>query len=338
MKRQAYRISKAGSINSLKLVNENLSEPKENEVIVEVKAIGLNFADLFAIQGLYSATPKESFIPGLEYSGTIIKKGNEVNNFQVGDKIMGAIRFGAYTTHLNIDQRYILKLPEGWSFEEGASFIVQSLTAYYSLAELGNIKPSNTVLVHSAAGGVGIYANRIAKKFNAFTIGTIGSESKRNFLINEGYDEVIVRKNNFGEQLKTALGERKLNLVLESIGGKIFDESFNALASSGRIIVYGGAQFMSKSSRPNYLNVLFKYLTRPKVDPLSLSNINKSVMGFNLIYLWDRPDELNSMAIEILKMNLQRPYIGKVFSFYNLIEALKYFQTGRSIGKVVVKV
>ena len=146
-----------------------------------MKAIGLNFADLFAIQGLYSATPKESFIPGLEYSGIIIKKGNDVNDFQVGDKIMGAIRFGAYTTHLNIDQRYILKLPEGWTFEEGASFIVQSLTAYYSLVELGNIKPNYTVLIHSAAGGVGIYANRIAKKFNAFTIGTIGSESKEKF-------------------------------------------------------------------------------------------------------------------------------------------------------------
>jgi NADPH:quinone reductase-like Zn-dependent oxidoreductase len=337
MKRQAYRISKAGSINSLKLVNENLSEPKENEVSIEVKAIGLNFADLFAIQGLYSATPKESFIPGLEYSGIIVKKGSSVNDFQVGDKIMGAIRFGAYTTFLNINQRYILKLPEEWSFEEGASFIVQSLTAYYSLVELGNIKPSNTVLIHSAAGGVGIYANRIAKKFNAFTIGSIGSESKRNFLINEGFDSVIVRGNDFGEQLKTTLGERKLNLVLESIGGKIFDESFKALAPSGRIIVYGGAQFMSKSSRPNYLNVLFKYLTRPKVDPLSLSNINKSVLGFNLIYLWDRPEELNNMAIEILKMNLQRPYVGKVFSFDNLIEALRYFQTGSSIGKVVVR-
>jgi NADPH:quinone reductase-like Zn-dependent oxidoreductase len=338
MNRQAYRISNAGSINSLKLVNENLPEPSKEEVTVELKAIGLNFSDLFAIQGLYSATPKGSFVPGLEYSGIIIKKGIDVNNFQVGDKVMGAIRFGAYTTHLNIDQRYILKLPEAWTFEEGASFIVQSLTAYYSLVELGNIKQNNTVLIHSAAGGVGIYANRIAKKFNAVTIGTIGSESKRNFLINEGYDEVIVRNNNFGEQLKTVLGKRKLNLVLESIGGKVFEESFNALAPSGRIIIYGGAQFMSKSSRPNYLKVFYKYLTRPKVDPLSISNINKSVMGFNLIYLWDRPDELNNMAIEILKMNLQRPYVGKVFSFDNLIEALRYFQTGRSIGKVIVRV
>jgi NADPH:quinone reductase-like Zn-dependent oxidoreductase len=338
MRRRSFRINKAGSINNIKLIEENLPEPGSNEVTVEVKAIGLNFADLFAIQGLYSATPKGSFVPGLEYSGIILQKGKDVKDFSIGDKIMGAIRFGAYTNYLNIDQRYILNLPDDWSFEEGASFIVQSLTAYYSLVELGNIKNNYTVLIHSAAGGVGIYANRIAKKFNAFTIGTIGSESKRNFLINEGYDEVIVRKNEFGKQLRKVLGERKLNIVLESIGGKVFKESFEALAPSGRIIIYGGAQFMSHSSRPNYLNVLYKYLTRPKVDPLSLSNINKSVMGFNLIYLWDRPDELNNMAIEILRMNLQRPYVGKVFPFDKLISALKYFQTGRSIGKVIVKV
>lgn len=338
MKRQAYRINKAGSLDNIKLVEENLNEPANNEVTIEVKAIGLNFADLFAIQGLYSATPKGRFVPGLEYSGIILNKGKDVKDYQVRDKIMGAIRFGAYTTYLNIDSRYILNLPEDWSFEEGASFIVQAITAYYSLVELGNIKQNYTVLIHSAAGGVGVFANRIAKKFNAYTIGTIGSESKRNFLVQEGYDDIIVRKNNFGEKLKFSLGERKLNLVLESIGGKVFEESFNALAPSGRIIIYGGAQFMSESSRPNYFNILYKYLTRPKVDPLSLSNTNKSIMGFNLIYLWERPDELRSMAEEILKMNLKRPHIGKVYPFKDLIKALKYFQSGKSMGKVVVKV
>ena len=336
MKRLAYRLNKAGSIEKIKLVEEKLEEPANSEVTVEVKAIGLNFADLFAIQGLYSATPKGSFVPGLEYSGIIINKGKDVKDYQVGDKVMGAIRFGAYTTHLNIDTRYIIKLPEEWSFEDGASFIVQALTAYYSLVELGNIGENYIVLINSAAGGVGIFANRIAKKFNAYTIGTIGSESKQNFLIQEGYDEVIVRRDNFGEQLKTKLGDRKLDLVLESIGGKIFEESFNALATSGRIIIYGGAQFMSQSSRPNYFKILYKYLTRPKVDPLSLSNTNKSIMGFNLIYLWDRPDELQVMIKEILNMNLKKPHIGKIFSFKNLMEALRYFQSGRSIGKVIV--
>lgn len=338
MKRKAYRINKAGSINKLKLIEENLPEPNNNEITIEVKFIGLNFADLFAIQGLYSATPKGSFVPGLEYSGIVLKTGSDVKDFKAGDKIMGAIRFGAYTTHLNIDSRYVLKIPEGWSFEEGAAFIVQALTAYYALVELGNIKKDYTVLIHSAAGGVGIYANRIAKKFDAYTIGTISSESKRNFLLNEGYDDVIFRNNNFEERLKKALGERKLNIVLESIGGKIYEDSFKALAPSGRIIIYGGAQFMSHSSRPNYLNVLYKFLTRPKVDPLALSNINKSVMGFNLIYLWDRPDDLQKMAEEILKLNLNNPFIGKVFSFNHLLDGLRYFQKGKNIGKVIVKV
>jgi alcohol dehydrogenase len=337
MNRKLYRINKAGSINNIKLTEERLPEPLSSEVTVEVKAIGLNFADLFAIQGLYSATPKGSFIPGLEYSGIILRKGGNVNNFSVGDKVIGAIRFGAYTTHLNIDQKYILHLPDDYSLDEGAAMIVQPLTAYYSLFELGNLKLNHTVLINSAAGGVGIYANRIAKHFGAYTIGTIGSESKRNFLINEGYDEIIVRKDDFRKQLKNSLGDRKLNLVLESIGGKVFEASFKALAPSGRIIIYGGAQFMNTSSRPNYCKVLIKYLTRPKVDPLSLSDKNRSVMGFNLIYLWDHPEELREMLLKIIEMKLKKPHIGKVFSFDKLISALKYFQSGRSIGKVIVK-
>ncbi len=338
MKRESYRINKAGSLDNLKLVEEELPEPSAVEVTIEVKAIGFNFADLFAIQGLYSATPKGSFIPGLEYSGVIIKCGNSVSDFTVNNKVMGIIGFGAYTTHINIDHRYVQKLPDGWTFEEGAAFTVQSITAYYALIELGNIKDNDTVMVHSAAGGVGIYANRIAKKFNTYTIGTVGNNSKIDFLKDEGYDDVIVRDNNFSKNLEQSLGERKLNIVLESIGGKIFKESFDLLSPTGRIIIYGGAQFMSHSARPNYLKLLFQYLTRPKVDPLSLSDTNRSIMGFNLIYLWDRPEEMKRMLTDILNFNLKKPYIGSTFSFDKLPDALKHFQSGKTIGKVVVRI
>jgi alcohol dehydrogenase len=256
----------------------------------------------------------------------------------VNDKVIGIIKFGAYTTHINTNYRYVQKLPEGWTFEEGAAFTVQSLTAYYALIQLGNIKDNDTVLVHSAAGGVGIYANRIAKKFNAYTIGTVGSDSKIDFLKDEGYDDVIVRENNFKEKLEQSLGKRKLDIILESIGGKIFKSSFDLLSPTGRIIIYGGAQFMSHSSRPNYLKLLFQYLTRPKVDPLSLSDTNRSIMGFNLIYLWDKPDEMKRMLTNILNFNLKKPYIGSTFAFDKLPEALKHFQSGKTIGKVVVRI
>ena len=338
MERLAYRINKAGSINKLKLVTEILSDPSKNEVTVQIKVIGLNFADIFAIQGLYSATPKESFVPGLEYSGIIIKKGSEVNEFEIGDKIIGAIRFGAYTNYLNIDKNYIQQLPVGWSFEEGAAFIVQSLTAYYSLVELGNIKDGSTVLIHSAAGGVGIYANRIAKRFSAFTIGSVGSEKKIDLLRKEGYDDVIVRGDDFSEKLKNSLGNRNLDIVLECIGGKIFTESFKQMGAGGRIIVYGAAQFSTGSSSPNYLKVLTKYLTRPKVDPLFLSDKNKSVMGFNLIYLWDKVELMKKYLSNILEMNLPKPLIGEVYEFKDLLIAIKKFQTGQTVGKVVVRI
>ncbi|HEX7357333.1 MAG TPA: medium chain dehydrogenase/reductase family protein [Ignavibacteriaceae bacterium] len=338
MERLAYRINKAGSINNLKLIKENLPDPANDEVTIKIKAIGLNFADVFALQGLYSATPKGSFVPGLEYSGIIIKKGRDVTEFEIGDKVMGAIRFGAYTTHLNINKKYIIKLPSGWSFEEGAAFTVQSLTAYYSLVELGNIKNNSTVLIHSAAGGVGIYANRIAKKFNAYTIGTVGSDKKIDLLKNEGYDDVIVRDNDFPEKLKNSLANRNLDIVLECIGGKIFSESFRQLSAGGRIIVYGAAQYSTGGAYPNYLKIITKYLTRPKIDPLSLSDKNKSVLGFNLIYLWDRVEILKKFLKIILDMNLPKPYIGSVYNFDDLVKAVRQFQSAQTIGKVVVKV
>jgi len=338
MVRKSYRIKKAGSLSNLKLVEEELPKLSGKEVTVEVKAIGFNFADLFAIQGLYSATPKGSFVPGLEYSGIIVKKGKDVSGCKLNDKVMGVIKFGAYTTHINMDYRYLQKLPAGWTFEEGAAFIVQSLTAYYALIELANIKENDTVLIHSAAGGVGIYSNRIAKKFNAYTIGTVGSNSKIDFLKDEGYDDVIVRDNNFKEQLKRSLDERKLNIVLESIGGKIFQDSFDLLSSSGRIIVYGGAQFMSHSSKPNYLKLLVQYLNRPKIDPLSLSDRNRSIMGFNLIYLWNKPEEMEQKLTNILNFNLKKPHVGSIFPFDKLPDPLKLFQSGKTIGKVIVRI
>lgn len=338
MERLVYRIAKAGSINNLKSVAENLPDPSVDEVTIQVKAIGLNFADIFAIQGLYSATPKGSFVPGLEYSGIIINRGKNVTEFEINDKVMGVIRFGAYTNYLNINKYYISRIPVNWSFEEGAAFTVQSLTAYYSLVELGRIKNNSTILIHSAAGGVGIYANRIAKKYGAHTIGTVGTDKKIDLLKKEGYDDVIVRGGDFSEQLELSLRNRNLDIVLECIGGKIFSDSFKHMSPGGRIIVYGGAQYSTGGSRPNYLKVLIKYLSRPKIDPLALSDKNKSVMGFNLIYLWDKIELLKIYLNSILEMDLPKPLIGEIFKFQDLLLALKKFQSGQTVGKVIVKI
>ena len=337
MKRKSYQL-KAGSVKNLQLVESELAAHASGEITIQVRSIGFNFADIFAIWGLYGATPEGVFIPGLEYSGVVAKIGDGVTNVKVGDKIMGVTSFGAYTTHLNIDSRYVIPLPAGWNFEEGAAYLVQVLTAYYGLLYLGNLQKGNTVLVHSAAGGVGIWANRIAKKYDAFTIGSIGNESKIDFCKKEGYDQVIVRSDRFAKNLKTNLEGKELNIIMECIGGKIFKEGFKILAPQGRVIVYGAARYASVGNRHNYFKLFYQFLTRPKIDPQKLPELNKSLMGFNLIWLYERAELMHELLGDLKKLDLGKPHVGHTFPLEKIKDAIHLFQSGNTIGKVVLTI
>lgn len=334
----SYRL-KAGALKNLRLVEHDLSPPAPDEVTVAVSAIGLNFADVFAIWGLYSATPEGIFTPGLEYAGTITTVGEAVENVKVGDQVMGVTRFNAYTTHLNIDARYVIPLPADWTMAEGSAYLVQVLTAYYGLVYLGNLQPDHTVLIHSAAGGVGTFAGRIARQMGAFTIGSIGNVQKINYLKKEGYQKYIVRNLlTFKADLEAALAGRELNIIMECIGGKIFSDGFEVLAPMGRHVVYGAARYGSVGNRPNYLKLLWQYLSRPKVDPQNLPEINKSVMGFNLIWLYEKAELMHQILGELDALDLGKPIIGHTFDFGNIHEAILTFQGGKTTGKVVIKV
>lgn len=336
MQRTSYFL-RAGNVKNLKPITQELPEPGEQEVTVAVKAIGLNFADIFAITGLYSATPKEAFVPGLEYSGEILKVGKGVTRWKPGDQVMGVTRFGAYTTHLNIDQRYVTPLPAGWSLEQGASYLVQVLTAYYALFNLGDLREGQTVLIHSAAGGVGIFANRIAKKKGAFTIGTVGSPAKVDFCKGEGYDRVIVRGKDFKRQLEETLAGRPLHLVLDPIGGEVLQAGYDLMAPMGRLVVFGSARYGFRGDRPPMLSLIWKFLTRPRIDPQAMTSDNKSVMGFNLIYLFEHANLMHDILADLERMELKPPHVGHTYTFGQLPEAIKFFQRGENVGKIVVR-
>ena len=336
MKRSVYKLQKAGSLNNLKLTIDFLPDPRDNEVTIEVKSIGLNFADVFGVHGLYEAAPKNNFIPGLEFSGVVIEKGEFVKEFNHGDKVIGITKFGAYSTHINLDKRYLIKLPDDWSFEEGAAFIVQALTAYYAIKVLGNIKSGQLILIHSVAGGVGIYANRIAKKFNCTTIGTIGNENKIKVIANEDVNHIVVRDDNFIKNIKDILSDKHLDLILEALTGKYFMQTFNLLVPQGRAVIYGASNFVSHSASPNFFQLAYKYLTRPKIDILKLIQQNRSVMAFNLIWLYEKADYLRMLVNEILNLKLKKPFIGEVYKFDQLPIAIHKFQSGKTCGKIVV--
>jgi NADPH:quinone reductase-like Zn-dependent oxidoreductase len=338
MQYQAYE-GKAGALSNFTLTEKTLPAPAAHEVQVAVRAVGLNFADVFAIWGLYGATPEDAFVPGLEYAGEVVAVGSEVTTCQPGDRVMGVTRFGGYTTAINSDYRYVIPLPQKWTYEQGASYLVQVLTAYYAMVYLGNIQQGATVLIHSGGGGVGLLARQIAARYDAYTIGTVGRPEKVDFLRKQGYKDVIVRNpRKFGDQLEEALDGRPLNLVMECIGGKVFKAAYDRLAPQGRMVVYGSARYASVGNRPNYLKLFWQFLTRPRIDPQKIIEENKALLGFNLIWLYHQADLMHDLLGEIDELNLDPPHVGHTIPFTDLHQAIRLFQSGKTVGKVVLTV
>lgn len=335
MKRNVWRTSKAGAIDRLALIQEPMQDLANNNVRIKVHAVGLNFADIFALTGLYSATPEGSFIPGLEYCGEIVEVGEGVSSYHVGQKIMGVTRFGGYVSHIDTAVEFISPLPANWSYEEGAAYLVQTLTAYYALTELGNLKPKQTIFIQSAAGGVGLQAMKLVRALNANPIGCVGSSAKKTFLAEQGFDQVIVRD----EYFKTQISALPLfDQVLDGVGGEVQKNCFDHLSPMGRLIVFGAAEFTPGKNRPNYLSAAWKFLTRPKYDVMDMISSNKSVMAFNLIWLWEQEEYLNDLLSEMQQVDISPPHVGHVFAFENALEAIECLRQGNNLGKVVLKV
>jgi alcohol dehydrogenase len=341
----AWRILRAGSLDRLSLEVVAERPPGPGEALVRVQAAGLNFADIFAVLGLYSATPKGPFVPGLEFSGVVAAVGEGTASVRVGMPVIGLTRFGAYATSVTVGAQYLRALPGGWTPAQGAAYPVQALTAWYAIRELGAARRGAAVLVHSAAGGVGLNAIEILRALDARIVATVGHESKRQWLASRfGLDpgRIIVRDpRRFREQLDGALraiGARGFDLVLDSVAGPYFDAGYRCLAPAGRLVIFGSADFMPRGSRPNWARLAWQYATRPRVDPVRMISANRSVMGFNLIWLWDRADLLAPAYADLDTLIREPPHVGRGFAFDDAPAAMRFLQSGTSVGKVVLVV
>lgn len=345
IERRVWKINRPGDLGRLRPASEPLGDPKRDEVLVGIRAIGLNFADIFACLGLYSATPGGPFVPGLEFAGEVRAAGADVSEFQPGDRVMGLTRFGAYASCLNSNPRYLAPIPDGWSFEEGAAFLVQTATAWYAIEKLGRQRRNPVVLLHSAAGGVGLRALAILAGIGATVVGTVGSASKVDFLVQNSLlteNRILVRdRSRFGDQLDgvlSDLGVPGFDLILDSVAGPYFSPAYRRLRPTGRLVIYGAADFMPEAQRPNRLKLFYRYLRRPRLDPLQMIADNRSVLGFNLIWLWSELELLAEGMTALETYYTYPPRIGQAFGFDAVPQAMRHLQSGASVGKIVVKV
>jgi synaptic vesicle membrane protein VAT-1 len=344
--RAAWRIDRAGSLDRLRLVEEQLGPPGPGEARIAVRAVGLNFADAFACLGLYSATPRGSFVPGLEVAGVVDALGPPVAGrppLAVGDRVIVLTRFGGYATAINADTRYLAPLPRGWSFEAGAAFPVQALTAWYGLVRLGAVRAGSVVLVQSAAGGVGLQALAVLARLGAYPVAVVGSAAKIEFLAaRHGLAPaslVLRERRGYAGRLDAALaahGARGFDVVFDAVLGEWFRPAFARLAAEGRYVLYGAADFMPTGTRRGWPRLAWQWLKRPRLDPLGMISLNRGLLAFNLIWLWEAVERVPEAYAALAALELPAPHLGARHRFAAARDALLELKAGQTVGKSVL--
>lgn len=309
----------------------------KGEVRIRVRAAGINFADLMARMGLYPDAPKLPFVPGYEASGTIDQLGEGVTGFAVGDRVIGMPKFGAYTDTLVIASGQLAPMPAAMSFEEGAALPVVYVTAHQAMIFTGNLREGSTVLIHSAAGGVGLAAIQLARAKKCRILGTASPE-KHEFLRGEGVAHPLDSRGDVPAQVRAAVGEKRVDLILDAVGGTSYRDGYELLAPGGRLAMFGASGMVSGDKRSIW-KAIGMLLSMPKFGPIAMMNDNRSVTGVNMGHMFERPDLVQPQLTALLEMyqaGTIKPRVDKTFPFAEAAAAHAYLHSRKAKGKVLL--
>jgi NADPH:quinone reductase-like Zn-dependent oxidoreductase len=338
---RALVITRHGGPEVLEVGERPAPEPAAGQVRVRVRAAGVNFADLMARQGLYSDAPKLPMVLGYEVAGVVDALGPGVEGLRPGDRVLGGCRFGGYAEQVVTSAAGLLAVPEGWSFEEAAALPVNYATAYGILLRYGSLRAGERVLVHAAAGGVGIAATQIAKLTGAEVFGT-ASASKHDAIREIGVDHPIdYRSEDFATAVRRITGERRpLDVVLDAVGGRSWRRSFGLLRPGGRLVCFGASAFVS-GERRDLRRLARTVVETPWFNPLRLAGASLSVVGFNLLRVWEAHGSLSEYVDPMrgwVESGAIRPRVAAAFPLERGADAHRYMGERSNVGKVVLTV
>ncbi|MBI3770060.1 MAG: zinc-binding dehydrogenase [Deltaproteobacteria bacterium] len=308
------------------------------EVRVRVRASGVNFADCMARMGLYPDAPKLPCVVGYEVAGTIDEVGAGVEDVAAGTAVLTPTRFNGYAELVVVPAAQIVPLPEGMTFEQGAALPVNYLTAILMLEMLAQVRAGERVLIHGAAGGVGLAAVQLCLLHGAEVIGT-ASASKHAALREAGVAHVIdYRTGDVESEVRRLTGGRGVDVVLDAIGGEHLRQSYRVLAPLGRLVAFGFSAAAPGTSR-RVLTALWQLARMPRFSPVTLMNDNRAVMGVNLGHLWEETALLRTQLatlVDYYRAGKIRPTVGRTFPLVEAAAAHAYIQGRQNVGKVVL--
>jgi NADPH2:quinone reductase len=319
----------ADSIDGLKLEEIALPDPAEGEVQIEIKACAVNFPDILMIQGRYQFKPPVPFAPGGEFAGVVLKLGANVTTIKVGDRVVAGTRFGGFSEHVNVLADAVRVLPPHVSFAKAASYATAYLTAYVALKIRGQLAPSETLLVHGAAGGVGMAAADLGQYFGAKVIATAGTDEKLAVLALRGahatinYTQADGSLGGFREQVKALTDGHGADVIYDPVGGSVFDESMRCINWGGRILSIGFTSGVWPKAAVNH--ILIKQI---------------SVIGVRAGEIGRRDPALGKACrdavFELLCNGDIDPYIHQTYPLEAGIAAMTSLQSRAVIGKAVL--
>ncbi len=332
-------IPKAGPPDVLELREAPDPLPKPGTVRIRVEAAGVNFADIAGRLGLYPDLPRMPVVPGYEVAGRVDAVGEEVETDWLGRDVLAMTRFGGYSDVVCLPETQVFTRPEGMSAQAGAALPVNYLTAYQLIVVMGSLHAGETVLVHSAGGGVGIAAIQLARHVGARVIGT-ASAGKHDFLKSIGVEHCIdYTRENFEKRVREITRGRGVELALDAVGGRSFARSFRSLAPTGRLGMFGLSAAIRGKQRSR-LTAIAALLAMPRrFKPRRLIDQNKGVFGVNLGHLWEEMDRVSGWfetLLDLYRAGTVRPVVDASFPFERAAEAHHHIHDRKNIGKVVL--
>jgi NADPH:quinone reductase len=322
---KAVQLQEYGGPEVLEIIEIERPIPTGREVLIEIKTIGVNYADTARREGRYVVKTPLPFIPGAEIAGVVAAVGEKVTTVKPGTRVVTLIESGGYSEFALADERSLIPLPEQLDFRNAAALPLQGLSAYHVLKTMGRLEKGETVLVHAAAGGVGTLAVQLAKLFGAGKIIATASSSEKLELARQMGADVLVNytESNWVEQVLDATGGKGVNVALEMVGGDVFNKTLKCLATFGRLVVFGAASG-----------------EQSKMYPSSLMARNQSVIGFFLPQIMRKPELLLPSLVELLtylgegKLKLT---IGGVFPLEDAANVHRLLQSRKTTGKLILE-
>ncbi len=333
-------INRPGGHEALELIEEADPAVTPGRVRVSVCAAGVNYADAMVRMGYYEAAKgMYPMTPGFEFAGVVDAVGQGVSKFKTGDRVLGITRFGAYTSSISVAEGQLWPCPKDWSFAECAAFPAVYLTAYHALFKVAKVEAGETVLVHSAAGGVGTALLQLAKLAGCRAIAVVGSSAKAPLCVELGASSVVTRGPGLWSELER-LAPDGYDAIFDANGVKTLREGFKRLAHGGRLVVYGFADIMPRGKdKPSLWDLAWNYLSVPKFSPLDMTTSNRAVMGFNVVFLFHKL-ELAAKGMADMLAWIAEGRIKKVpvkeFSLAEAALAHQAIESGTTQGKLVL--